>query len=340
MTDARYAKLESLLRIILRMEARRDGISLSDIQDIAGIERRAAERMRDALLRALPQMEEGDQGPPKRWVLTSSVLSRALAPTLDDLTALHRAEVLLRREGDLPTADHMSALADRLQAAMSPLSRTRLAPDMEALLQADGVALRPGPRETLSEPVLSALRQAILAGVWIECDYLNAGSGKLSRSIELGPIALLMGSGRQYLLAYSDYVDDLRLFRLANLHRVDLLDTIFTPPENFDLSNWLSGSFGVWREEPMMVEWRFLPEAAPEARLWQFHPTQTVTDEPDGGLTVRFTAGGIEEMCDHLFRWGDRVRIIAPEALRVAWRDRIEAARQALRDQDASADSS
>ncbi|WP_145963389.1 WYL domain-containing protein [Paracoccus mutanolyticus] len=42
----------------------------------------------------------------------------------------------------------------------------------------------------------------------------------------------------------------------------------------------------------------FPAQAAPEARLWQFHPTQTVTDEPDGSLTVRFTAGGIEEMCD------------------------------------------
>lgn len=144
------------------------------------------------------------------------------------------------------------------------------------------------------------------------------------------------GTGRQYLLAYSEYIDDLRLFRLANLRRIKLLDAIFTPPEDFDLSDWLSGSFGVWREEPMAVEWRF----APEARLWQFHPTQVMTEDPDGGLTVRFTAGGLEEMCDHLFRWGDRVRIIAPESLRVAWRDRIYAAYQALRDQEASADSS
>lgn len=329
MTDARYAKLESLLRVVLRMEARRDGITLADIQEIAGIERRAAERMRDALLRALPQMEEGDPGPPKRWVLTGPALSRALAPTLEELAALHRAEALLRREGDRSAADRVSALADRLQAALSPQARTRLAPDIEALLEADGVALRPGPREALSEPLLAALRQAILAGVWIECDYLNAGSGRLSRNIELGPVALLMGSGRQYLLAYSEYVDDLRLFRLANLHRVEPLDAPFIPPEDFILSDWLSESFGVWREEPMRVEWRFLPEATAEARLWQFHPSQSLTDEPDGSLTVRFTAGGIEEMCDHLFRWGDRVRIIAPEALRDAWRLRVAAAARA-----------
>ena len=60
--------------------------------------------------------------------------------------------------------------------------------------------------------------------------------------------------------------------------------------------------------------------------MWQFHPSQSLTDEPDGSLTVCFTAGGIEEMCDHLFRWSDRVRIIAPEALCDAWRLRVAAA--------------
>lgn len=330
MIDARYAKLESLLRVVLRMEARRDGITLADIQEIAGVERRAAERMRDALMRALPQMEEGDPGPPKRWVLSAPVLSRAISPTLDDLAVLSRAEAVLRREGDGIAAHRISALSDRLQAGLAPPARARLAPDIEALLAADGVAWRPGPREILSEPVLTALRQAILAGVWIECDYINTGSGKLSRNVELGPIALLMGEGRQYLLAWHDYSEGLRLFRLANLRRVDLLDDAYVLPAGFDLQAWLAGSFGVWREDPIAVEWQFVPEVADEVRNWQFHPMQTITEEADGSVTVRFTAGGIEEMCNHLFRWGDKVRIIGPEALREAWRTRIEAARRTV----------
>lgn len=190
------------------------------------------------------------------------------------------------------------------------------------------VAWRPGPREVLSELVLTTLRQAILAGVWIECDYINAGSGRLSRNVELGPIALLMGEGRQYLLAWHDYSEGLRLFRLANLRRVDLLDDAYVLPDGFDLQAWLAGSFGVWREDPFAVEWWFAPEVAGEVRNWHFHPTQTITEEANGSVTVRFTAGGIDEMCNHLFRWGDKVRIIAPEALRDAWRSRIEAARR------------
>ena len=54
MTDARYAQYESLLRLLIMLEGRSDGIGIADIEEVAGIQRRAAERMRDVLLRALP----------------------------------------------------------------------------------------------------------------------------------------------------------------------------------------------------------------------------------------------------------------------------------------------
>lgn len=41
-----------------------------------------------------------------------------------------------------------------------------------------------------------------------------------------------------------------------------------------------------------------------------------MTDEEDGSLTVRFRAGGLREICWHLFTWGDTVTIVAPAALR------------------------
>jgi predicted DNA-binding transcriptional regulator YafY len=39
-------------------------------------------------------------------------------------------------------------------------------------------------------------------------------------------------------------------------------------------------------------------------------------DKPDGSLNVRFRAGGMLEMCWHLFRWGDQVEVLAPYGLR------------------------
>ena len=41
-----------------------------------------------------------------------------------------------------------------------------------------------------------------------------------------------------------------------------------------------------------------------------------MTDEPDGSLTLRFTASGHLEMAWHLYMWGDAVEVLAPEPLR------------------------
>jgi predicted DNA-binding transcriptional regulator YafY len=65
------------------------------------------------------------------------------------------------------------------------------------------------------------------------------------------------------------------------------------------------------------VALRFTPEAAEDAMRWLFHPSQSTARETDGALTVCFRAGGVQEMCWHLFTWGTAVTVVAPEELRM-----------------------
>lgn len=313
----RYARNTDLIRLALRMQGTAEGISLSDIMAEFEVSRSTAERMRNALLDALPQIEVlGEPGGEKRWRLPPRCLGGMTQPTLDEIAALHRARDLAAREGDVVTTDALNTLAARLRAALPAPARTRLEPDIAALLEAEGVALRPGPREVIAPDILQTLRQAIMAGVWVNVDHRARGSGKLSRDVWLGPLALLLGEGRQYLVAWSEYQEDVRLFALAGFARVELGDEAFERPEGFDLQAYLAQSFGVFQEEVQDVVWRFTPEAAPEARRFRFHPSQMLEDAPDGSLIVRFRAGGMLEMCWHLFRWGDQVEVLEPEGLR------------------------
>ncbi len=332
MTDARYAQYESLLRLLIMLEGRSDGIGIADIEEVAGIQRRAAERMRDVLLRALPQLEEVREGASKRWRLEAPVLNRSLAPTLEDLAALNRAVAVLRASGDAGTADCLSTLSDRLRAALERRARPSFEIDLEALLEADGVVHRPGPREALDAEVVGRLREAILCGCWVELDLQTADSGRMSWRNRVGPIAFLLGEGRQYLVGFSDYRQQVQLFRLARLRGVRVLSEAYERPEGFDLSRWLARSFGTWRDEPHQIEWRFASHVAAEVRQFRFHPDQRLTDEADGSVTVRFTACGLDEMCWHLFRWGDAVRVVAPKALRERYEDMLAAAGAALDD--------
>ena len=307
----RYSRQEDLLRLAVMMQGSAEGVSIADIQQTFGVSRRTAERMRDAVLRAFPQLEErpGVNGQ-KYWRFPPGTLGKMVEPTVDELTAGHRAASIARREGDLDTAETLEGLLSKVKAMFREDRRRRVAADLEAQLMADGVAFRPGPRERIEPEILRSLREAILVGVMISADHRARGSGKLSRNTRLGPIAMLFGDGRQYLLAWSEYQDDLRLFSLAGFERIDLEDDVFERPEGFDLQDWLADSFGVWREEPQDVEWRFLPEVADEAATYVFHPRQETERLADGSLTVRFRAGGRQEMAWYLARWGDNVEVI------------------------------
>lgn len=66
----------------------------------------------------------------------------------------------------------------------------------------------------------------------------------------------------------------------------------------------------------MDVVWRVRPNAVDDARDWMFHPTQTMEDQPDGSLIIRFRAGGLLEMCWHLFTWGGAIEVVEPPELR------------------------
>lgn len=306
----RYARQEDLQKLALMMQGSAEGIGLTDIERAFEVSRRTAERMRDAVRNIYPQIEElVEESGRKYWRFPPGSLGRMVEPTLDELTAGHRAVAIARREGDEATAETLERLLVKVQAMFRADRRRVMAADLEAQLMADGVAFRPGPRERISSEVLTSLREAILAGVMISVDHRSRETGKLSRNARLGPIAMLFGEGRQYLLAWSEYQNALRLFALAGFERISEEPDTYQRPEDFDLQEWLADSFGVWREPPQDVEWRFLPEVADEAAGYVFHPKQKTERLDDGSLIVRFRAGGKKEMEWYLVRWDDKVEV-------------------------------
>ena len=66
----------------------------------------------------------------------------------------------------------------------------------------------------------------------------------------------------------------------------------------------------------MQVALRFAAEVSRDAAAFLFHPDQTVTENEDGSLTVRFKAGGLDEMSWHLVTWQESVTVEKPLALR------------------------
>lgn len=310
----RYAPAERLLRLARHLAGTRTGLTLDEMATEIGIGRRTAERLRDTLVAMFPQMDWwDDEERVRRWRLPGSALVGVLEVRAEAVAAIETAARECDARGEDNRAGLLREASTTLRAVMRPDSLRQAEPDIAALMEAEGIAMRPGPRPTIAAGVLSTLRRAILGMQHVVVQYAGPDSGEPAARI-LCPYGLLYG-GRGWLVAHVDQLPDMRLWRLDRIVSVDLLDRGFQRREHFSLQAYAAQSFGVFQEQPFDVMLRFAPEAAGDAARWLFHPSQTITPNPDGSLTVRFSGGGLQEMCWHLFTWGTAVTVIEPETL-------------------------
>ena len=309
----RYENADRVMQLALEMQAARQGLTLTDIEARFGVGRRTAMRMRDAVLRNFPQAEEvpGDDLQ-KRWRIPSGILNHLINFSAEELADLQTAIDVMRRENREDQAENLKSVAAKVKSLMKPEAARKTAPDLEALLEAEGLAMRPGPKPRIDVSVLQALRYAIKGGIKVSLVHRRRKDGKLKKW-SVAPYGFLHGH-RNYLVARTDE-GKMLMFSLPNIESVSVLKDGFERDETFSLKDFAERSFGLFQDEPQAVVWRFKPEAAEVAGEFTFHPTQKTRLEEDGSLLVSFTACSDLEMAWHLYCWGDKVEVIEPASL-------------------------
>ena len=309
----RHEKATRLLDLARMLAGSAEGLTLDEMAQTLDVGRRTAERMRDAVWAAFPQMEAIDDPPTKRFRIPSGLDSLFQTPTAEELAALRTAADSLKATGADSRAASLYALESKLLSALRGSARRRVAPDVEALVQAEMIAVHAGPRPFEEESVLATIRTAIKGLQALSFRY--EGGSTPGRSREVTPLGVLFGRSN-YLVALEGKGGRPRSWRLDRMSDLKALDKPAPPPEDFSLQAFADESFGIYHDEIQDVVLRIKPKGAEDALRWRFHPTQTVTQEADRSVTVTFRAGGMRELAWHLFTWGDAVEIVAPQALK------------------------
>jgi predicted DNA-binding transcriptional regulator YafY len=208
---------------------------------------------------------------------------------------------------------------------MDTQSRNRTSPDFEALTLAQRILVPAGPHAHYPAEVLEAIHTAIKGGVMLEFNYQAEGRPEAAWRRVI-PYGILHGSISYLIGAIPGREESPVLYRLDRMSETEATDLLAIVPEDFNLPEWCQDSFGVWRDGPYEIVLRIVPEAADRARNWRFHPRQEQRAEKDGGLTFTFRAGGLQELVDHLFCWGDEVEILEPTELKKLMAKRLELA--------------
>lgn len=198
-------------------------------------------------------------------------------------------------------------------SALRGAARRRVAPDVEALVQAETIAVHAGPRPFEDQALLTAIRTAIKGLSALSFRY--EGGSTPGRTREVTPLGVLFGRSN-YLVALEGRGGKPRSWRLDRMSDLKVLEKPAPPPEDFSLQAFADESFGIYHDEIQDVVLRIKPSRAEDALRWRFHATQKVAQEADGSVTVTFRAGGMRELSWHLFTWGGDIEIVAPQVLK------------------------
>jgi proteasome accessory factor B len=323
MTD-RMAKLDRLLALVHALSESTEGLTLDEMAETLGVNRRTAERMRDVIARHF-DLEEVTEDRRKRFLIRDSLRRVYTRPTAAEVAALTAEADGRRGAGQTVRADQLARLLAKVKGAFDDREKRRIDPDLEALTRLQRTMVTAGPVATVPPETIAVVQAAILSGCCLEFSYAAVQQQEpcwrrvIPFGIVHGPLSYLVGK-------MPDRENDPVYYRLDRMIEPRLSERLGCAPDDWDIDTWLADSFGVWRDEKQDVVLRVHASAASRAREWRFHRNQQIEQLEDGDLLIQFTSGGMRELAEHLFTWGNELIIEQPAALIDMMRQRIMAA--------------
>lgn len=138
--------------------------------------------------------------------------------------------------------------------------------------------------------------------------------------------------GGWYVIGYDEDRKARRTFALQRMKAVRVMKTKFLRPADFDLTEHLGGSFGVWHsphegQERHRLRLRFTGWAARMVSERRWHPSQETKwiGKKEDTLEMVMDLSSFEEISRWILSWGPQVEVMEPEELREVIRAALSA---------------
>ena len=199
----RYSRISDILELLTLMQSRVLGVTLTDIVNQFHVSRRTAERLRDAIIDILPQIEEIETlGKEKHWGFTSGFMNEIISFTPDEIAILEGIKDGLNVDFKKKT---MESVITKLKA-FSRKQITKVDDAIELIMKSEGTAVTQKPSYKIDIQILDTIRQAIKENLRIKCKY--DGRDKI-----LSPFGIVYGANI-YLIGVEGDKPDPYVYRL------------------------------------------------------------------------------------------------------------------------------
>jgi proteasome accessory factor B len=262
----------------------------------------------------------------KVWRLVEGYRQRLVQGfTLSELAALYFSRNMLSFLGGAPFGRDLESAFAKIREALPAKSLPFL-----ARIQ-DLFSARPDPWKDYSkkQDVIAGLIDAILHQKQARVAYHSASSRR-TKSYDLDPYRLVYYRGGLYLYARAHEYGEVRTFAVERVQKVEVLDQGFEVPADFSPSEYARSAFGIFGGRAETVELVFAAAIAAYVRERNWHESQSLADEPDGGVRLTLEVAPAFDLKAWIKGFLPDVRVVRPASLRDEIARELEAARAAF----------
>lgn len=299
--------------LLVALSAR--GVAVRELAEEHGVTQRTIRRDLDTLRQAgFPLEETRAEHGRKLWKLASGVSHPAMALCWDEAAALFLARQHLEPLAGTPLWDAAQRAFRKIRATLGDGAiryLEKIADKFHRTTVGRGDYAKKG----------EAIDQLMLAIEDRRITFLTYHSSSSTEPVtyEIYPYGIVFHRHSLYLVARSVSHNEIRHFKIDRVESVELDPLKFQPPDDFDLQQHLADSFGIYQGDPGQthhVRIRFTPQVARYVKESHWHPTQQLTNQPDGGLLFEVTLGSLEEIQSWTLSFGRHAEVLEPTELR------------------------
>ncbi len=306
-----------LARIPQYLQSNPKGLSTKELSALCGVCCRTIQRDMNALQSnlKLPIAQEGS-----RYVLFGDYILPPISFSLYESVALFLASRLAVRQTDESNPHLITALSKMARVLPYPL-------DEKVQLSVTLLGKKKSKPRYIN--TYEQIAFAWMAQRRVVIDYHSLQSNECRRWL-LEPYFMEMTG-----VGYSSYVighavregkEGIFTFKLERIIKARLMDENFEIPSNVHIEKLLSTSWGVIWGDDIEVILKFSPKVTRRVKESTWHPSQVITDLPEGGCRLKLKVGSLLEITPWIRSWGPDVEVIEPITLRnefKKWADQL-----------------
>jgi proteasome accessory factor B len=323
MNDSSDTALLRHLKILRALAARKRGVAVKEFAQEFGVSDKTIRRDLDVFARVgFLLHEEVEERGRKVWKLDAAH-ALPVSLTFDEALALWLSRHLLGPLAGTLVGDSARQALGKVRSGLGE-EVTRYLDKMLPLVHATmpGLADHAQKGEILDRLLIGMEDRQV---VWITYRSQRATEPV---TYDVHPYGVAIHKGALYLIGFAPQHDEIRHWKMGRIEEANVDVMPFTMPAEFRLDQHLAKSFGVFHgRDDVRVKVRFSSAVARYVSEANWHASQKITPQSDGGLLAEFRLNSTAEIKQWVLSFGIHAEVLEPKKLREEmWKETAELA--------------